>query len=139
MLKMPFASTIIDVTRHAVLASSVALPYLRALIQYNIKDFPSLLKYSFKALDSSLLNWSIYLVQLGRQFQEINLYSGYCLSLANNFPFYGPITQEIFDCVRNHPKRILLIWGTGDLMHSCRQTEIYKKQIPQIRVCKRKS
>jgi hypothetical protein len=71
-----------------------------------------------RSIDSNLLSIHKYILHLGFQFHKTPLFTEYFESLYKRFPFYGPIETEIFERVRNHPKKVLILWGT-DGSYSC--------------------
>jgi pimeloyl-ACP methyl ester carboxylesterase len=62
-------------------------------------------------------------------------FQNYALSTILYFPLFGPIDELILERLRNHPQKILLIWGTADGIFNCRyQSGQYLRHLPQIQL-----
>ena len=119
------------------LAAAYLLPSIRGTIQTVFQRWdhlpPSFLE-KFRGFDQSIQRTQSYLEMISFQMLRTSQFKDYTLSQLQHFPVHGPIEEYVWDRIRNHPKKILLIWGRQDCVNSYGTVKEWQGLLPQAKV-----
>ena len=112
---------------------SIAAPYLRAYLKFYTANIQwNFIQTGISLIDNWLLAWSTYLHHLTSQLRNNRYFVEHSLAMLQNFPVYEKLSDDVYERVRIHPKKILLLWGSGNSVHPFRFHKRYQRMLPQI-------